>query len=114
MKRTRHAPKPVRFANKQALKSLQKLPRSAKEPFISDLEDVIAYGLEPTLETTPLPGKTIELKINGSPAYRCVYQVRSDMILVLHAFRKTCEGPDKKNLETLDLRLRNLDPEQFC
>lgn len=114
MKRNRHAPKPIRFANKQAQKCLLKLPRSVQESFISELEDVIAYGLEPTLDTSQLPGKTIELKINGSPAYRCVYQVRSDMILVLHAFRKTCEGPDKKNLETLDLRLRNLDPAQFC
>lgn len=107
-------PKPIRFANKQALKCFESLPKKIKLLFSSELEDVIAFGMSPTIDSEPLPGKTIELKKNGSPAYRCVYLVRKDEIVVLHAFKKTCEGPDKKNLDTLDQRLKHLDPSQFC
>jgi phage-related protein len=114
-KAPRRTPKPICFANKQAKKAFEKsFPKSIKILFSSELEDVIAYGLMPTIDSEPLPGGTIELKKNGSPAYRCVYKVLEDVIVIVHAFKKTAEGSDKKNLETLDQRVRHLDPEQFC
>lgn len=114
MKVSRRVPKPIRFANKQAEKAFGKFPKSIIALFSSELEGVIAYGLMPTIDSEPLPGGVIELKKNGSPAYRCVYKVQEDVIVIVHSFKKTANGPDKKNMETLELRLRNLDPDQFC
>lgn len=111
----RRTPKPIRFANKQAEKAFEKsFPKSTNALFSGELEGVIAYGLMPTIESEPLPGGVIELKKNGSPAYRCVYKVLEDVIVIVHAFKKTTNGSDKKNMETLEQRLRNLDPDQFC
>lgn len=107
-------PKLIHFANKQSLKCFEGLPKSIKQLFSTELEDVIAYGLNPTIDSSPLPGKTTELKKNGSPAYRCVYVLHKEEIVILHAFKKTCEGPDRKNLNTVDQRLKNIDPDQFC
>jgi phage-related protein len=114
-KKAKASPKPVKFCNKQTKKSFSEdLSEESREAFSSDLMDVIAYGLEPTIKSDTLPGGTIELRKNGRPAYRCVYKVLPDCILIVHAFKKTCNGPDKKNLHTLELRLSNLDPTQFC
>ena len=110
---SRVVPKPIRFINKQAKKCFQSDIDKAVEIFASELEDVIAYGIAPTISSDNLPGDTTELRKNGSPAFRCVYKVLPDCILVIHAFKKTCQGPDKKNLATVAKRLRDLDPTQF-
>lgn len=109
----RAIPKPIRCINKQAKKCFEEDIEGAKENFISELEDVIAYGLEPTISSDNLQGDTIELRKNGRPAFRCVYKVLPDCILVVHAFKKTCNGPDRKNLKTIEQRLKQLDPSQF-
>lgn len=115
MTKPRKVPKPIKFCNKQTKKNFSEdLSAESKEIFTAELEDVIAYGLTPTIASDTLPGTTIELKKNGRPAYRCVYKVLPDCILVVHAFKKTSSGPDKKNLHTLEQRLSNLDPAQFC
>lgn len=111
--RTRVIPKPIRFINKQAKKCFEEDISPALELFSGELEDVIAYGLAPTISTDDLPGDTTELRKNGRPAFRCVYKILPDCILVVHAFKKTCKGPDKKNLATIDQRIKKLDPAQF-
>ena len=112
-KRERTQPKPILFINKQAKKNFTDDIDPARDAFSSELPDVIAYGLEPTSPHAPLPWKTTELKKNGRPAYRCVYQIRPDCILIVHAFKKTTEHQDKKNLATVDLRLKAIDTKRF-
>lgn len=104
--------KPVVFCNKQSKKAFQKSPQII--PFSMQLEDMIAYGVPPTMLSAPLRWQTIELKVQGSPAYRCVYKVLDDVVVVLHTFTKTTEGQDKKNMKTVETRVKALDPDQFC
>lgn len=106
--------KEIKFSNAQSKKAFEKLPKEIRTIFAGELEDVIAYGLEPTILFEPLFDKVIELKRNGSPAYRCAYKVLEDCVVVLHSFKKTTEGPDKKNMETVKARLKSLDSKQFC
>ncbi|WP_354270804.1 type II toxin-antitoxin system RelE/ParE family toxin [Escherichia coli] len=51
----------------------------------------------------------MELKINGSHAYRCVYYTKSPgKVVVLRFFKKTTNGPARKDLEVVKQRLKNL------
>lgn len=111
--RTRTVPKPIRYINKQAKKNFVEDINPARSLFSGELEDVIAYGFEPTIWSAPFIGETTELKKNGRPAYRCVYLILPDCVLVVHAFKKTAGGKDKKNSETVDQRLKAMDPNQF-
>jgi phage-related protein len=74
--------------------------------------DAIANGRETSLEIEHLTsvGKgVIELKINGRPAYRCVYTTKiPGKVVVLHAFKKTKNGPDGHNLDVVRQRLKGL------
>jgi phage-related protein len=106
--------KPVYFANKQAKKAFEALPKKIREIFSNELETLIANGLPPLIKHDFLPGKTVELKVNGKPAHRCVYKVLNEVVVVLHSFVKTCEGPDKKNLKTLSNRLKTLSSDEYC
>ncbi len=106
--------KQIKFSNAQSKKAFEKLPKSVLILFAGELEDTIAYGNDPSILFSPLFDKVIELKKNGSPAYRCAYKVLEDCIVVLHSFKKTSEGPDKKNMNTVKERLNSLDPTQFC
>ncbi len=106
--------KPIKFSNTQSRKAFENLPKEIQIIFAGELEDVIAYGMEHTIKFDRLFKKVVELKENGSPAYRCAYKVLDDCIVVLHSFKKTCEGPDKKNMETVKTRLSSLDSDQFC
>jgi phage-related protein len=114
MAKAKKCKKIVKFSNAQSKKSFEKLPKKISESFSSELEDIVAYGLDPTIGWDSLGEKIIELKINGSPAYRCAYKVLDDVVIVLHSFIKTSEGPDKKNMKTLKSRLKSLDSAQFC
>lgn len=92
----------VEFEGKQAKKGFSKLDSETKELFLNSLR-MIAWGIATELETAPLKHhvgrKACELKINGSPAKRCVYVVEGcGKVVVLHAFEKTCNGVDKPNM----------------
>ena len=55
------------------------------------------------------PDGVIELKINGSPAFRCVYIAKfENTVFVLHSFEKTTNEVDKKAMETLLDRYKEL------
>ncbi|WNN87298.1 type II toxin-antitoxin system RelE/ParE family toxin [Gloeocapsopsis dulcis] len=54
----------------------------------------------------------IELKINGSPAFRCVYVAKYlDTVFVLHSFEKTTNGVDRQAMNTLEKRYKELQSE---
>ena len=101
----------VRYVNKQADKSLVSLPEDKAKTFLSAIE-LIRYGLEPLycdVDTlTAISPKVKELRINGRPAYRCAYVIEDGDLIILHAFVKTANGRDKKNLETTESRYKLL------
>lgn len=98
-------------ANNQVIKCLRDLPEHVGTQFMVELES-IASGHQPSLEVEHLTsvGKgVIELKINGRPAYRCVYTTKIEgKIVILHAFKKTKNGPDVHNCDVAKKRLKNL------
>lgn len=53
----------------------------------------------------------IELKINGSPAFRCVYIAKNDLVIVLHSFKKTTNGVDRQAMKTVKQRYKYLQSE---
>lgn len=83
------------------------VPRHIAIQFVMQLEGRIALGLSPTMPITHLGDGLIELKINGSPAYRCVYTLKKPgKVLVLNTFAKTTNGPDHHNVSKAKKRLK--------
>lgn len=103
--------KEVDYANKAARREFDALPEEHRIAFMHSL-NLVAYGLPPGLKIDHLESVgsgVIELKINGSPAYRCVYYNKvPGKVIVLHAAVKTTNGPDPKILKTAKKRLKAL------
>lgn len=102
----------VRFCNKQAEKAfLDDLPKPIQKTFFIDI-DAIRRGKDPVASKvdrlSAIDSSVIELKINGRPAFRCVYVIKAGELIILHAFVKTTNGPDKKNIETARLRYKSI------
>nr|UKE82604.1 type II toxin-antitoxin system RelE/ParE family toxin [Pectobacterium sp. PL152] len=99
------------FVNDAAEREYRALPADIQDEFGKDLR-LIQYGQEPKLPIDFLDGVgigVIELKINGSPAYRCVYVAKYlDTVVVLHSFKKTTNGVDRKAKEVAEQRLKAL------
>ena len=54
----------------------------------------------------------IELIINGSPAFRCVYVAKfSDMVVVLHSFVRTTNRSDRHAMQVAEARMKELKQE---
>jgi len=54
----------------------------------------------------------IELKINVSPAFRCVYITKFlNTVVVLHSFEKTTNGVDRQAMKTVEKRYKELKAE---
>ncbi|MGP2760202.1 type II toxin-antitoxin system RelE/ParE family toxin [Serratia marcescens] len=92
-------------------KELKSIPVDKALAFLHNLR-LVAAGIEPELKIEHLkavaPG-VIELKINGSPAYRCVYTTKSPgKVVVLRVFKKTTNGPARKDLDVVRQRLKKL------
>lgn len=108
------ANRPVSFINKQSKKEFEKLPSDARDDFAADFL-AIQRDRRPFRDITPLQsvGKGVfELKINGSPAYRCVYVAKyADTIFILHSFEKTANGTDRKAMKTAEARYKLLKQE---
>lgn len=80
----------------------------------------IQYGEDPELSikqlTESVGSAAVELIINGSPAYRCVYIAKyDDLVVVLHSFTKTSNRTDrhamgvaKERLQMLKIELREM------
>ncbi len=95
------------FVSAAAEREFYDLPLKMQERFLLDLT-AIAMGSRPfssfeSLKTVG-PG-VIELKKNGSPAYRCVYVAKyNGTVYVLHSFTKTTNGVDRKAMSTIASR----------
>ncbi|MFJ4259011.1 type II toxin-antitoxin system RelE/ParE family toxin [Pseudomonas monteilii] len=71
------------------------------------------YGQDPERPikslTDSVGAGAIELIINGSPAFRCVYVAKyADMVVVLHSFVKTTNRSDRHAMQVAEDRLKEL------
>jgi phage-related protein len=97
-----------------AKRAFKKLPKDAQEDFAKALQDVME-DRKPGMDFKPLNnlGKNIngviELIINGSPAFRVVYVAKfKDKVHLLHAFTKTTNGVDRKAMEVVVKRYKDI------
>lgn len=94
-----------------AEKELKSLPEKHQIAFWHDLH-LVAHGMDPTLAIDHLESAgagVIELKINGRPAFRCVYYNKlPGKVVVVHATTKTTNGSDPKILRLVKQRLKAL------
>lgn len=90
-------------------KNLDRLPEWVRDTFLFNF-DLIAAGMAPVLKIDHLTAAgsgVIELKINGSPAYRCMYHLKTPgKVVVLHAAVKTKNGQDNQLIETTRKRYK--------
>ncbi|EHR8838297.1 type II toxin-antitoxin system RelE/ParE family toxin [Shigella flexneri] len=99
------------FVNDAAEREYRDLPEDVQDMFGKDLR-LIQYGQDPKLPIDFLDSigiGVIELKINGSPAFRCTYVAKYlDTVVVLHSFKKTTNGVDRKAKKVAETRLKEL------
>lgn len=102
------------FVNDAAEREYKELPKEIQDVFGKDLRK-IQFGQKPKQPITHLNGigcGVVELKINGSPAFRCVYVTKyMDAVIVLHSFEKTTNGTDKQGMRVAKQRLKELKAE---
>lgn len=100
------------FVNDAAQREYKNLPDDVQDEFGKDLRRV-QYGGEPELTikhlTESVGTGAVELIINGSPAYRCVYIAKyAEAVIVLHSFVKTSEATDRQAMKVAKQRLTDL------
>jgi phage-related protein len=99
------------FVSDAAEKEYKDLPNEVQDEFGKDLRK-IQYGQSPALPIEHLSSVgqgVIELKKNGSPAFRCVYVTKYlDTVIVLHSFTKTTNGVDRQAIKVAEQRLKEL------
>ena len=75
----------------------------------------IQENKRPFLNIRPLSSigaGVIELKINGHPAFRCIYIAKFlNTVIVLHSFEKTANGVDQQAIKTAKARYKELKSE---
>lgn len=102
------------FVNDAAEREYKKLPEFIQDEFGKDLRK-IQFAEKPSQPITYLDSVgagVVELKINGSPAYRCVYVTKyMNAVVVLHSFEKTTNGTDKQAMKVMTQRLKELKAE---
>ena len=99
------------FVSEAAQREYTQMPRDVQHQFGASLQ-AIQREIRPFLPIkaiNSIGAGVIELKINGSPAFRCIYIAKyNDTVYVLHTFRKTTNGVDKKAMCTAELRYKEL------
>jgi len=104
--------KKFEFISAAAKKAYLALPEEIQKQFGADL-NAVQQGYDPfsnhkVLTESVGPG-AIELIENGSPAYRAVYCVKYlDTVFILHAFEKTTNGVDQKEMDTAAKRYKEM------
>jgi phage-related protein len=88
------------------------VPTHIQKQFGTDLNAVQQgqdpFSLHKVLSESVGPG-AIELIENGSPAFRAVYCCKYlNTVFVLHAFEKTTNGVDQKEMDTAKARYKEL------
>ena len=109
------AKREFRFINAGAKRAFKALPAEIQRQFGLDLQ-AVADGQKPFSNfkdiSSSVGAGAIELIENGSPAYRAVYCAKYlNILYVLHAFEKTCEGVDKKAMDTAEARYKMMKKE---
>lgn len=103
------AKKEVVFYSAGTKREFNSLPEEHQISFLHNL-DMVANGMDPTLKIDHLEvtgAGVIELKINGRPAFRCIYYNKlPGQVVVLHATEKTTNGTDRKILKLVKQRLK--------
>jgi len=99
------------FVNDAAAREYKALPKDVQQEFGTSLR-AVQDDKKPFLITRSLKSigaGVIELKINGSPAFRCVYIAKFlNTIFVLHSFEKTTNHVDKQAMKTVEKRHKEL------
>ena len=99
------------FVSDAAEREYTDLPKNIQREFGVNLR-AIQENKKPFLNITTLSSLgagIIELKINGSPAFRCVYIAKYlNTVFVLHSFEKTTNGVDKQAMKTAKARYKEL------
>lgn len=102
------------FVSEAAEREYQDLPKNIQTEFSTSLK-AVQDNKKPFLlirVLSDIGAGIIELKINGSPAFRCVYIVKYlDTVFVLHSFEKTTNGVDKQAMRTVKQRYKELRSE---
>lgn len=102
------------FVNDAAEREYKALPQNIQQQFGISLR-AVQEDNKPFLTIKPLKSigaGVIELKINGSPAFRCVYIAKFfNTVVVLHSFEKTTNGIDRQAMKTLAQRYKELKSE---
>jgi phage-related protein len=102
------------FVSDAAEREYKDLPEDIQDEFGKDLRR-IQYGQDPELaieHLNSIGAGVVELKINGSPAFRCVYVAKYlDTVVVLHSFTKTTNGVDRQAMKVAEQRLKDLKAE---
>ena len=102
------------FCSDAAEREYKKLPEEVQDEFGKALRCVQHHEKPflPVVHLDSVGSGVIELKINGSPAYRCVYIAKyQNAVVVLHSFVKTTDGVDQKAMEVAEKRLKALKAE---
>jgi phage-related protein len=102
------------FASDAAEREYKDFSKEIQQQFGTSLR-AIQDDKKPFLPIQPLESigaGVIELKINGSPAFRCVYIAKFlNTVFVLHSFEKTTNGVDRKAMKTVQKRYKELKSE---
>lgn len=102
------------FVSEAATREYRDLPGWVQDEFGKDLMRV-QYGGDPELaikQLSSIGAGAIELIINGSPAFRCIYIAKyADTIFVLHSFVKTTNRTDRHAMAVAEDRLKELKSE---
>ena len=98
------------FVNNASIREFKKLPVDIQKQFLTSI-NAVAQEQEPLTEYSHINdsiGKgAIELKVNGSPAYRSIYCAKfNNTVYILHSFVKTTNGVDKKAMNTSKMRYK--------
>jgi phage-related protein len=102
------------FVSDAAEREYKALPKDVQQEFGTSLRAVQddKKPFLPIKALSSIGGGVIELKINGSPAFRCVYIAKfMNTVIVLHSFEKTTNGVDKQAMKTLEQRYKELKAE---
>lgn len=93
---------------KQVVKEFKGIPERHRNAFLRSLE-AVCNGMDPFLKITHLESGAIELKINGSPAFRCIYYTKlAGEVVVLHVTEKTTDGHDSQIANVVKKRIKML------
>ena len=103
--------KKFKFVNEGAKRAFMDLPYDTRINFSGEIRRV-QEGDDPLDDFKVLKGEwkgVVELRENGSPAYRALYCAKHlDTVYVLHAFTKTSEKADQKEMDTALSRYKEM------